>query len=325
MDYNQKCAARAASTTPLTPEALGPVRDQLGDIFPPRSIRFDATFQTGWARAQSRNGAGATAVYTTYFVGRRFQARHPSLGRRHGYTDRRLGLLGLSHMAWHALHGGRRPNLRRHRFFAKALLRVPESEARPRAGASSPPTVGYAMPRTLPVVVMFSHCRLRRHRRGGASTASSLRHLCRAVVLVADEPRVARGVSGTASSGVQGGGHNNQHWRIAAWMERLMPRSAEEEAAIPSLRQASAMLTEGSRGRQEPLYMRGGAADVGQTRQHLEDRTVLTHGCASLIHYSWPLRVALRAVDLYTDIDAANAPPITIRSLYHGRVQFVLF
>lgn len=59
-----------------------------------------------------------------YFVGGGC-SKPDSAGHRHGYTDLRLGC--YIYRAWHALHSGR-PNLQRQHFFAKAL-RLPESEA----------------------------------------------------------------------------------------------------------------------------------------------------------------------------------------------------
>lgn len=59
-----------------------------------------------------------------YFVGGGC-SKPDSADHRHGYTDLRLGC--YIYRTWHALHGGR-PNLQRQHFFAKAL-RLPESEA----------------------------------------------------------------------------------------------------------------------------------------------------------------------------------------------------
>ncbi|KAI1638521.1 hypothetical protein F4809DRAFT_659628 [Biscogniauxia mediterranea] len=243
MDYNQKYAARAAST-PLTPEELGspgPARRH----FPPRSIRFAALRRDVSDRlgAQSRNGAGAV--------------HWPDIaGRRHGYTDRRLGC--YVYRTWHALHGGR-PNLQQAPlFFAKALLRVPESEAtswsvpgprrRPPSAMRCAVTAGGGVFPPLPVETAQTWC----------EHGSSLRHLLRAVVLAADASTccpwsVRRPVSFERADWGREVRQFHWVWKMGKLAKEfgvvrvkifLFDLQAEEEAAIPSLRQASAMLTE---------------------------------------------------------------------------------
>ncbi|KAI1648924.1 uncharacterized protein F4817DRAFT_48050 [Daldinia loculata] len=326
MDFNQKYAVRVASA-PLTPEELVLVRGHLGAIFHEEasaSLRWDPTFQTGWARnlqmalAPQHQDSDtmhwfpdicdyANKQTAVYFVGG--GSKPNSAGHRHGYTDRRLGC--YIYRTWHALHGGR-PNLQRQHFFAKAL-RVPESEA---TSWSIPGLVAAhrrlcdATAARLGSEVVRLRCE---DTASGAfpppvGTAQtwcehglSSRHLFRAVVLVADEHVLPVECPVQPVPEIRG---HNQQWKVAAWLERLMPEcsvlmvrtgddahlsrpvsferliregktiplgleerklakelgvvrvkigvamrflfdlQAEEEAAIPSLRQVSAMLTE---------------------------------------------------------------------------------
>ncbi|KAI0835940.1 hypothetical protein F5Y06DRAFT_274812 [Hypoxylon sp. FL0890] len=323
--YNQKYAARVAST--LTPEELGLVRGHLGDLFheeASRLLRLDPTFRTGWARNLEMARAPqhqdndtmhwfpdirdyANKQTALYFVGG--GPKPDSAGHRHGYTDRRLGC--YIYRTWHALHGGR-PNLQRQRFFAKALC-LPESEA---TNWSIPGLVA-AHRRLCDATAARLGSEVVRLRfedtgicgfpppTGTAGTwcehGLSLGHLFRAVVLVADEHVLPMESPVQPVPEIRG---HNQHWKVAAWLERLMPEcsvlmvrtgddahlsrpvsfemliregktiplgleegklaeefgvvrvkigvamrflfdlQAEEEAAIPSLRQVSTMLTE---------------------------------------------------------------------------------
>ncbi|KAI4859911.1 hypothetical protein F4820DRAFT_438363 [Hypoxylon rubiginosum] len=326
MDFNQTYAARVAST-PLTPEELGLVRGHLRDIFHEEAstlLRCDRSFLTGWTRhlemasAPQHQDSGtmhwfpnicdyANKQTAVYFVGG--GPKPDSVGHHHGYMDYRLGC--YIYRTWHVLHGGR-PNLQRQHFFAKAL-RLPKSEA---ASWSIPGLVAAhrrlcdAAAARLGSEVVRLRC---------ADTASdafpqpvgtaqtwrehglSLAHLFRAVVLVADEHVLPAECPVLPVPDISG---HNQHWRVAEWLEWLMPEcsvlivrtgddahlsrpvsferliregktiplgveesrlakefdvvrvkigpamrfllrlQAQEEAAIPSLRQASAMLTE---------------------------------------------------------------------------------
>ncbi|KAI2469931.1 hypothetical protein F4781DRAFT_442209 [Annulohypoxylon bovei var. microspora] len=309
MDFNQKYAVRAASA-PLTPEELGLVRGHLGDIFHEEacaSLRCHPTFRTGWARnlemapAPQDQDSDATRWFpdicdyankqtAVYFVGG--GPRPDSAGHRHGYTDRRLGC--YIYRAWHALHGGR-PNLQRRHFFAKAL-RVPASES---AGWSVPGVVA-AHRRLCDATAARLGSEVVRLRCEDAASGAfpgtartwcehglSLRHLFRAVVLVADEhvlpvecPEVAawlerlmpecrvlmvrtgddahlsRPVSferlvregKTIPLGLEEGRLAEElgvvRVKIGVAMRFLFDLQAEEEAAIPSLRRVSAVLTE---------------------------------------------------------------------------------
>ncbi|KAI1213326.1 uncharacterized protein F4807DRAFT_260711 [Annulohypoxylon truncatum] len=243
VDYNQICATRAAST-PLTPEELGLVRGHLGDMFHEEasgSLRWHSTFRTGWARnlemalaPQQHQDNGtmrwfpdicdyANKQTAVYFVGDR-------AGDRHGYTDRRLGC--YIYRTWHALHGGR-PNLQRQHYFAKAL-RVPESEA---ASWSVPGLVAVhrrlcdATAARLGTEVVRLLCKDTADADstfpppdGAARTwrehGLSLHHLFRAVVLVADEHVLPVECPVQPVPEIRG---HNQHWKVAAWLERLMP------------------------------------------------------------------------------------------------------
>ncbi|KAI0889636.1 uncharacterized protein GGS22DRAFT_194037 [Annulohypoxylon maeteangense] len=326
--FNQKYVARAAST-PLTSEELGLVRSHLEDMFYEEtcnSLRYHPTFLRGWARNLEMASAPrhqdcdsgimhwspdirdyANKQTAVYFVGS--GSEPDSVGHRHGCTDRRLGC--YIYRTWYALHGGR-PNLQRQHFFAKAL-RVPKSEAASwsisglvathrrlcdvtaaRFGAEvvslrcEDPTSNYFPP---PVKTAQTWC----------EHGLSLGHLFRAVILVADENVLPVECPVQPVPDIRG---HNQHWKVAAWLERLMPECSvlmvrtgddahlsqpisferlvrkgetiplgleeeklatefgvvrvkigvamrylfdlqvEEEAAIPSLRQTSAMLTE---------------------------------------------------------------------------------
>lgn len=334
MSYNQKYATRVASS-PLTPEELELVQGILGDMFHEEacnSLSFHSTFRRGWARYlemasaprhhQDSGDADAMRWFpdildyankqtAVYFVGG--GPKPNKVGHRHGYMDERLGR--YIYRMWHVLHGGR-PNLQRRHFFAKAL-RLPESEA----ASWSVPGLVAAHRRLCDATAarLGSEVVSSRHEdsaSGGdlggfpppvamAQTWSehglSLGHLFRAVVLVADEHVLPVECPVQPVPEIRG---HNQAWKVAAWLERLMPECSvlmvrtgddahlsrpvsfeklitegktipleleegklaeefgvvrvkigvamrflfdlqvEEEAAIPSLRQESAMLTE---------------------------------------------------------------------------------
>ncbi|KAI1392410.1 uncharacterized protein F4822DRAFT_425620 [Hypoxylon trugodes] len=142
IDWNQKYVTCVASTL-LTPEELELVRGHLEDRFHEEvcgRLRYRQTFLSGWARSLLMAPAPqyqfnvpicwspdifdyANKQTAVYFVG---GGPNPeSVGHRHGYSDSRLGC--YIYRLWYTLHGGR-PNLQRQHFFAKAL-RLPKSEA----------------------------------------------------------------------------------------------------------------------------------------------------------------------------------------------------
>ncbi|KAI0385421.1 hypothetical protein F5Y04DRAFT_245803 [Hypomontagnella monticulosa] len=250
--YNQKYVARVASG-PLTSEELGLVRNHLEDMFHQQatcSLRHQSTFRTGWKRYLEMASAPlcqdsdtmhwfpdicdyANKRTAVYFVGG--DPDPETAGTRHGYRDDRLGC--YIYRLWHALHNGR-PNLQRQHFFAKAL-RLPKDEA----ASWSVPGLVAAHRRLCDATVARLESEVMRLKRDylvglpryagrGAfpqpvETAQtwcehglSLHHLFRAVLLVADEnvlPVVCPVQPVPDFSG------HNWHWKMNAWLERLMP------------------------------------------------------------------------------------------------------